>query len=155
MSEDALDRIVAFLREIGLEVVGGPIAGETFLPGIRVDAGRLLLDPEALRWPGDLLHEAGHLALVPAERRPATSGEVDVPGVPMGQVEPAAMLWSYAAALHLGLDPALVFHEGGYRGRGPDLLRTFSLGVYPGMPVLTQLGLAGPDFPRMRRWLAP
>lgn len=155
MSDDALDRIVAFLREIGLEVVAGPIAGDTFLPGIRVDAGRLLVDPAALEWPGDLLHEAGHLALVPAERRPATSGDVEVPGVPMGQVEPAAMLWSYAAALHLGLDPAVVFHAAGYRGRGPDLLRTYSYGVYPGLPVLAGRGLAGDDFPRMRRWLAP
>ena len=155
MSDDVLDRIVAFLREIGLEVVTGPIEGETFLPGVRVDAGRMLVDPAAVAWPGDLLHEAGHLALVPAERRPATTGEVDVPGVPMGQVEPAAMLWSYAAALHLGIDPALVFHGGGYRGRGPDLLRTFSLGVYPGMPVLAGAGLADRDFPRMRRWLAP
>ena len=154
MSDDALDRIVAFLREIGLEVVEGPIEGDTFLPGIRVDAGRLLVDPERLEWPGDLLHEAGHLALVPAASRPATTGEVQVPGVPMGQVEPAAMLWSYAAALHLRLDPAVVFHAGGYRGRGPDLLRTFAYGVYPGLPVLAQLGLADREFPRMLRWLA-
>jgi hypothetical protein len=155
MSDDALDRIVAFLREARLEVVEGPLADDTFLPGIRVDAGRLLVDPARLEWSGDLLHEAGHLALVPAANRPATTGEVAVPGVPMGQVEPAAMLWSYAAALHLRLDPAVVFHAGGYRGRGPDLLRTFSYGVYPGLPVLAQLGLADTGFPRMLRWLAP
>lgn len=148
------DRIVAFLREVGVEVVVGP-SGDGFLPGLRVDAGRLLVDPARLEWPGDLLHEAGHLALVPAEKRSSTGDEVEVPGVPMGQIEPAAMLWSYAASLHLGIDPATVFHGGGYRGRGPDLLRTFGFGVYPGLPVLRQLGLAGDDFPRMERWLAP
>jgi hypothetical protein len=154
VSDDA-ERIAAFLREVGIEVVAGPVEGETFLPGIRVDAGRLLVDPERLRWPGDLLHEAGHLALVPADRRAATGGEVEVPGVPMAEVEPAAMLWSYAAALHLGIDPAVVFHEGGYRGRGPGLLRTFGFGVFPGLHVLVRLGLAGEDYPRMLRWLAP
>jgi hypothetical protein len=153
MSDD-LGRIVAFLREIGIEVVFEE-GVEGFLPGLRVDRGRLLVDERRLEWPGDLLHEAGHLALVPAARRPQTTGEVEVPGVPMAQVEPAAMLWSYAAALHVGVDPAIVFHEGGYRGRAPGLLRTYGFGVYPGLPVLVRLGLASDDYPRMRRWLAP
>ena len=153
MAEEHLNQFVAFLTEIGIEVVRGD-GGEGFLPGVRVDRGRLKVDEQRLEWPGDLLHEAGHLALVPATRRPTTTDEVEVPGVPMGQVEPAAMLWSYAAALHLGIDPAVVFHEGGYRGRGPDLLRTFGFGVYPGLPVLVRLGLADDTYPRMVRWLA-
>ena len=150
-----LDRIVAFLRDIGLGVRASPgVAG--FLPGLRVDAGALVYDPDTLVSPGDLLHEAGHLALVPAAQRAATSDEVEVPGVAMGDVEPAAMLWSYAATLEIGLDPAVVFHDAGYRGRAPALLRTYGFGVYPGIAVLTSLGLCDPaSFPRMLRWLAP
>jgi hypothetical protein len=149
-----LDRIVAFLDEIGIEVAAAD-AAESFLPGVRVDRGRLLVDAERLQWPGDVLHEAGHLALVPERLRSQASDDVVVPDVAMGDVEPAAMLWSYAAAVHIGLDPATVFHEGGYRGRGPALLRTYSAGGYPGIAVLARLGLADATFPRMLRWLAP
>lgn len=156
MSASDLDRIIAFLTEVGIEVVVEHDAeAKGFLPGIRVDEGRLLVDETALEWPGDLLHEAGHLALVPAAKRPTTTDEVEVPGVPMGQVEPAAMLWSYAAALRIGLDPQEVFHGGGYAGKAEGLLRTYGHGVYPGLPVLVQLGLADASYPRMLRWLAP
>ena len=30
--------------------------------------------------------------------------------------EMGAIAWSYAAALHIGLDPRVVFHEDGYKG---------------------------------------
>lgn len=151
-----LDRIVAFLEEIGIGVVFEENDAATgFLPGLRVDRGRLLVDTATLEWPGDLLHEAGHLALVPAAKRPTTTDEVEVPGVDMGQVEPAAMLWSYAAAMQIGLEPQQVFHGGGYAGKAAGLLRTYGYGVYPGLPVLVQLGLADASYPRMLRWLAP
>ena len=96
-----------------------------------------------------------HLGRRARQASAETTGEVEAPGVPMGQVEPAAMPWSYAVALHLELDPAVVLHAGGYRGRGPDLLRTFGFGAYPGLPVLVKLGLADGDYPHMLRWLAP
>ena len=151
-----LDRIIAFLTEVGVEVVFEDAAAtKGFLPGVRVDRGRLLVDKTSLEWPGDLLHEAGHLALVPEARRAQTTDEVEVPGVPMGQVEPAAMLWSYAAAMQTGLDPQSVFHGGGYAGKAEGLLRTYGFGVFPGLPVLVQLGLADASYPRMLRWLAP
>ena len=62
--------IVAFLRDIGLEVQKRVIDGDPVLPGIKVDQGVLLYDPARLQFPGDLLHEAGHLAVKsPADRK--------------------------------------------------------------------------------------
>ena len=61
--------IAAFLTEIGLDVRTGEVGEQTFLPGIKVDHGGLLVDEAGLTYPGDLLHEAGHLAVMSPARR--------------------------------------------------------------------------------------
>ncbi len=82
------------------------------------------------------------------------TGDVAVPGLDPGMLEKAAVPWSYAAALAIGIDPALVFHEGGYRGKSAGLLRTFGFGVYPGANILAEAGLTTPGlYPRMLRWV--
>jgi len=61
--------IMDWLRKIGLSVRVAVIEGESFLPGVTLEPGGLIVDPERLIYPGDLLHEAGHLAtMLPAER---------------------------------------------------------------------------------------
>ncbi len=127
-------RIVAFVREIGIGVEIRVLDGDTFLPGVAVTAGRLRVDPARLAWPGDLLHEAGHVAVGDPDR--PENGVSDDPGEEM-----AALAWSFAAALHLGLDPSVPFHEGGYRGGGKTLAENFSLGSYVGVPMLAMWGL--------------
>jgi hypothetical protein len=158
-----LEVIVDFLRTLGIATAEGHVPAGSFLPGIRVAGGRIIYDPATLRWPGDLLHEAGHLAVLPAALRSrlddALPGIDDIPHAG----EPEATAWAYAAIVHLRLDPAVLFHEGGYRGRSQDLIRTFGFGVYPGAHGLAQAGmtLTGQDalragvapYPRMARWL--
>ena len=89
-------RIVGFLRGLGFGVETAVLDGDTFLPGIAVTGGRLRVDPARLAWPGDLLHEAGHLAVSDPTR--LDDGVSDDPGEEM-----AALAWSFAAATHLGL----------------------------------------------------
>lgn len=147
-------RIVAFLREIGLDAAPAELGDDCFLPGIAVERGALRYDEARLTWPGDLLHEAAHVAVAPPEARARMTGDVAVPGLDMARLEVAAVPWSYAAALHIGIDPALVFHAGGYRGRSEGLLRTFAVGVYPGVNLLVEAGMTtGDAYPRMLRWL--
>ena len=74
---DALERILAFLHAIGIEVREAPVSGDAFLPGVRIEDGALVVDRATLRWPGDLLHEAGHIAVTPAALRPALPGVLD------------------------------------------------------------------------------
>jgi hypothetical protein len=88
-------RIVAFLTGIGLHVEQATVPDDTFLPGIQIDSGRLLYDETRLRYPGDLLHEAGHLAvMLPNQRERAGANVTDAPADEM-----MAIGWSYAAAL--------------------------------------------------------
>jgi hypothetical protein len=151
--------IFAFLDEIGLPVRFGEISEPTFLPGIRIEHGRLLVDESLLLYPGDLLHEAGHLALLPPERRADINGEAgDDGGYEMG-----AIAWSYAAAVYIGLDPAIVFHAAGYRGSSQAILENFEAGRYVGVPILVWLGLtvspSGDEargvtpYPHILKWL--
>jgi hypothetical protein len=146
--------IAGFLVGIGIAVAPADLGDDTFLPGIAVREGGLLVDEPRLDHPGDLLHEAAHVAVAPPAARPRMTGDVAVPGLDMAKLEIAAVPWSYAAALAIGIDPALVFHGAGYRGKSEGLLRTFAVGVYPGVNLLIEAGLTtAADYPRMLRWL--
>lgn len=138
LSESPFATIAAFLMEIGLPVEIGEIHQPTFLPGIHAESGILRVDPAKLSWPGDLLHEAGHLALLTGEQRKQVIGNVgDDGGAELG-----AIAWSYAAAIHLHLDPGVVFHEHGYHGGSQGILENFAAGRYIGVPMLQWRGLA-------------
>ena len=154
-------KIVKFLEEIGLTVRLETIEGETFLPGLRIERGAMVVDDEQLLYPGDLLHEAGHLAVMTSEERAASDGNVG----PDAGAEMAAMAWSYAAALAIGIDPRVVFHEHGYKGGGAQLAEGYASGRNVGVPLLAWYGLTDDPlfggvprtgewaFPRMRKWL--
>jgi hypothetical protein len=150
MSSD-VECIVEFLTTIGLEVRLEQIEGSTVLPGMTVDRGALVVDETRLAHVGDLLHEAGHLAVVPAADRGALTVDMGSDG---GN-EMAALAWSYAAALHLRLAPEVVFHDDGYRGGARSLIENFEQGRYVGVPILVWRGMTTAEtFPSMARWLA-
>ena len=66
---DTLTRtLVAFLRDIGLVVRCGRVPEQTFVPGIWIDHGALVVDEPCLRYLGDLLHEAPHSTPISACR---------------------------------------------------------------------------------------
>lgn len=156
-------RIIGFLRGIGLAVEEAEVPEGSFLPGVRIAQGRLRVDLARLRWPGDLLHEAGHLAVVPAALRPAMDDALqELPAVLHGG-EIEATAWAWAAMCHLGLPSAVLFHDGGYHGRAAGLRTTFELGVFLGASGLAAAGLTvlpaqvspgGPaPYPNMLAWL--
>lgn len=139
------DRLAAFLAGIGIRVTRA--AGfETFLPGLAVRDGGLLVDPARLRWPGDLLHDGGHIAVTDPAVRPALSAVSQDPAEEM-----AALAWSYAAAVHLGMPARTLFHDG-YKAGGESLANAFLAGHGPGVPMLQWWGMTR-DYPAMLRWL--
>ena len=156
-------RIAEFLDGIGIAVDAAELPGDSFLPGIALESGGLLVDGTRLDYPGDLLHEAGHLAAAPAWARPRMSGSIAVAGLDTSNLEWAAIPWSYAAALAIGIDPAEVFHGGGYHGHSPGLLTNFRLGVPIGVHHLVDAGMTAvgaraaelgvEPYPHMLRWL--
>jgi len=156
-------RIAEFLTAIGIPVVATQLGDECFLPGIGIESGKLLVDEKKLKYPGDLLHEAGHLAVAPGEVRPGLTGEVVIPDADMNVVEVQATAWAYAAIRHLDLDPSVLFHEGGYRGMSQGLIFTYGVGVYPGANRLQEISMTAvgemarksgiPPYPHMLKWI--
>jgi hypothetical protein len=158
-SDPMVARIAEFLVSIGLRVAAVNSLENTFLPGVAIQDGVLAIDEARLLYPGDLLHEAGHLAMLPTNQRAVSDGNVGNDG---GH-EMGAMAWSYAAAIHLGIWPDIVFHDAGYHGEARALVENFAAGRYLGVPILEWLGLTatgdkakalGIDaYPKMLRWL--
>ena len=155
--------IVGFLSGIGITVIEGPISGNSFLPGLCIVNGTIVYDIGALRWPGDLLHEAGHIATMPSALRHQLNDSLQesIAAPHAGEVEATA--WAYAAIVHLGLSPSILFHGEGYDGRSASLIMTYTHGVYPGCFGLAQAGMtllsaeadsaAVAPYPNMIRWL--
>lgn len=154
-----LDRITDFLLGIGLKCQSGKVPETTILPGITIDHGVLVFDPAKLIYPGDLLHEAGHLAVMPPTRRRNAHRTVGK----YAAEEMMAIAWSYAAVVFLQIDPAIVFHADGYRGGSASLIDNFTKGEYFGVPPLQWLGMTADEkmaqemgaapYPAMIKWI--
>ena len=158
LDDPVTTRIVAFLEQIGIPVATDAVPEESLLPAMTIRDGMLVFDPQRLEWPGDLLHEAGHIAVTDPALRPTLS---DVRSDPAEEM--SAIAWSYAAALAIDLDPAIVFHEAGYNGGSASILENFTTGRYFGVPMLEYYGMTltkrfteergMPRYPHMLSWL--
>ncbi len=162
------NKISGFINEIGIECRQGQVPDNTFLPGVEICHGTIIYDPEQLTYPGDLLHEAGHLAVLKPEHRKLANGSENLSGdIDAGAAEMAAIAWSWAAKDHLVIDAETLFHSGGYKEGSENLIEAFSKcnegGTIIGVPILQWLGLTKgfmrnqlPDeytFPKMMQWL--
>jgi hypothetical protein len=151
MKEELINKLTGFVQSKGVPMRVERIEGKTLLPGITISDGTLVVDPGRLEWPGDIFHEAGHIAITPPSRRPTMDGNL---GVTPAE-EMAALAWSYAAAVNAEIDPAIVFHQGGYKKGGAHLLAQYASGLPPGGPGVPMLQWYGMTtaFPRMNVWL--
>lgn len=153
---NCIARILNFFDEIGLPHQYTMLHGKTFLPGMKIDNGTLLIDPDKIEHPGDLLHEAGHIAVTPRGMRNGLVGDMKGAGHKGGD-EMAAIAWSWAALKHICLPPEVVFHREGYRGGSQCLIRAFTSGGGFGHPLLYAWSMCQqpeqPEgFPKMIRW---
>ncbi|ATL48741.1 hypothetical protein COR50_17100 [Chitinophaga caeni] len=163
MLNNNLEIAVNFIRQIGINVVFKDLGDDTFLPGLHIERGNIYVDLQKLKYPGDILHEAGHLACLEASERNVIRGE-EIGSRPTAAAEEmAAIAWSYAACKHLGLPSSFVFHESGYKGEGSNLMHNFDNGQYFGVPILQWFGMSAelsqagklglPVYPSMAKWL--
>lgn len=157
--------ITEFLGGIGIPVTQCTLQQETALPGISIANEGLLVDEDKLLYPGDLLHEAGHIAVAPPSYRKTLDGNIDPEEDFKYGGELMALAWSYAAAVHIGLDPKIIFHDAGYHGQSGQIIESFlyapSGGI--GVPGLQWIGLAATaqeiqelgiqPFPHMMKWI--
>lgn len=155
-------KVVQFLEEIKINVIEKEL-GNTFLPGLELGPNCIYIDYEKLLYPGDILHEAGHLAVTTSAERKLV-GTTEIPSEwPTQGDEIAAILWSYGALHYLELPLEFVFHPNGYRDQSQWFISNFSSGTYMGLPLLEWMGLClGKEkaekekkspFPAMQKWL--
>ncbi|MGM8363771.1 hypothetical protein ACSV4D_17805 [Flavobacterium sp. ARAG 55.4] len=158
-----IERVLIFLESITLKVIEKKLDTTTFLPGLALGPNCIYVDFNQLKYPGDLLHEAGHLAVTDSDTRKSIGTDKLSEEWPTQGEEIAAILWSYAALTHLNLDPSFVFHPDGYKGNSEWFITNFTNRNYIGLPFLEWLGLTlDPDraskegkeaFPVMQKWI--
>lgn len=158
-------KISYFLQEIGIKVIPKVINEDTFLPGIRIVEGDIWVDEAKILSPGDILHEAGHLAIFSKETRKSLTDSVIVSNTTQGGEEMAAIAWSWAALKHLNIAPEIVFHPKGYKDDSENIIANFLQKQYFGVPTLAFKGLcidgksplntdvkSEDVFPKMLKW---
>jgi hypothetical protein len=161
--QQSLKLCIEFLNSIGIKTAFGTLSDGSFLQGISIENGVIIIDKDDLKFPGDILHEAGHIAIVPSIDRQTLNAAAIAKRPQKEAEEMMAIAWSYAASIHLGLDLDFVFHEGGYKGGGDYLAANFSNKNYIGVPMLQWIGLTADDknaltlgipaYPAMIKWL--
>jgi len=157
-----LEKVLSFLKEIGIDIVEKELE-TSFLPGLSLGPNCLYIDFEKLLYPGDILHEAGHLAVTTSDERKIAGTNEMASDWPTQGEEMGAILWSFAAAKHLELPVEFVFHPNGYKNESEWLISNFTNETYIGLPFLEWTGLtlgkeratkeSKEPFPKMLKWL--
>jgi hypothetical protein len=174
------DDIELFLNALGFTLRRvNRLDDQAAVPGIFIVGMTLLIEMEALASPGDILHEAGHVAITPELFRPYLRGDVEasikdrakayfdthpfmVNDVEEDMVmrgllqagESEAQAWSYAAAVAAEVDPAVVFHANAYDGEGESLITMLSMAQHMGVHGLMAAKMTTKrTYPQMIRWL--
>lgn len=153
MNPSATLHIINFIKSIGIDVAYDTIKTKTFVPGIAIKNGGIVVDAEKLKYPGDLLREAGYIAVTPKSKRTDLNDTAQAIAEDSGE-KMAIIAWVYAAAKHLGLDNSLTFSD------SASLISNLDAGV----EVLQLYGMAykeehtvasGVDaYPHMVNWLS-
>jgi hypothetical protein len=149
------EKCVIFLDSIGIQTEFRKIGPGSFLPGFLIENGVIIIDREAMEHPGDILHEAGHIAVVPLADRPGLTERSMIKRKNREAEEMMAIAWSYAACIHLLIDTRFVFHEHGYRDGSSYIRESCDRKDYFGLPMLQEIGLMADEdaYPLLTRWL--
>lgn len=173
----AVQTVASFIRRCGLSVdqVDHAIT-DGFVPGVRIRGGVLIVGANAAA--STLLHEAGHLAILPGDVRGWASDDLDGvaermfdwirseglagdPDAPLMRAalqasDPEATAWAWAAGTACGLAPAAIIGDREYDGEGAEIRLMLSARRYVGIHGLHHAGLCGmKQYPRMKRWVQP
>lgn len=156
--QNDFNKCIAFLNDIGIQTSFRTLDDSSFLPGLQIENGNIVIDTNMLQYPGDILHEAGHIAVVASKDRAHLTADALIKRKDREAEEVMAIAWSYAACIHLDIDPAFVFHPKGYRGGSASIMDSCDKNEYIGMRMLDSLGMTSANavntsYPLMDRWL--
>lgn len=175
-----LRAVTEFLSTIGLPWRWDSGANG-FCAGVDISDGVLLIDPSTQ--PSTVLHEAGHLAVLPGEFRALAQRNIggvqklvlehvdfsdpdgDLQCAAMQCSDPEATAWAWAAGHHLGLSPITIIRDDEYSGEGAVVRLQLATRGYFGINGLARAGFCAakpgryaearqlPAFPKLRFWL--
>lgn len=178
--QEMLTKITTFIVPLGFKIVHDDVlANKGFLPGIYLKGMTVLINPKHLVSAGDILHEVGHVAIIPSIFREDVSDNIEELLAPIaakycdshefidenGTEDPIyrgilqcgeteAQAWSYAAAVAAGVPPKLVFHARAYQGESQSLLIMLNMGKHAGVHGLQAAKMTTTrTYPIMKRWL--
>lgn len=159
-AETLIETFHYFLEEIGIELREGEVPSDSFLPGVCINSGCVVFDRSKLLYPGDILHEAGHIAVTDSSKRDNISGNVAEVNSGKAAEEQAVLLWTWAAICKTGIPPEVVFHAHGYKNESSSLVENFQDGEFEGLDLLVWMKMTRPaeergGFPMMTNWLRP
>jgi hypothetical protein len=178
MDNQETNRIIAqFASDNGINVhEGEPENSRYFIDDCWIHYGEVFYKPAKCD-PCNLIHEIGHLALLPAELREYINGDVEEClgfcyganiMLKLGYEDPysekysklvnasedAVLAWEYCVAIHLNLEPLMLFQD--FTLPPEDLLRTYEIAAHTGLGCrgtsqLRHLGLLESDktFPKL------
>jgi hypothetical protein len=132
---------LSFLNDIGIAIFEKELDETTFLPVLCLGPNCIFVDFEKLLYPGDILHEAGHLAVTKASERELVGTDALPKDWPTQRDEIGAILWSYAVICHLELPIEFVFYPNGYKNNSDWFISNFSNRNHIGLPFLEWAGL--------------
>lgn len=158
-----MNKAISQLKKIGVPLHHHPShepdPPNSFFKGCWIDGGALHYCVDRAQV-GEFLHEAGHLMLLPTEkRRQITPGlladEMVIQELgdlaPMGDA--AVEAWDYAVAKAAGI-PELAVFEKGFNGEGWRVWESMTEGFHPGFLLLRALGMSR-QYGTCDRWTIP
>ena len=175
----SLRRTLWFLTGIGIPCLMVPHASG-FISGVRIVDGGLHVDATATA--SNVLHEAGHLSVLPGRFRRQANDDIDAvvslmldsvdfSNLDIGEARAAlqasdveATAWAWAAGLEIGLAPSQIIMDAEYDGTGADVRQQLQLGAYLGINGLAAAGFCvtrpalekvygRPAYPKLAMWL--
>ena len=154
-----MEAVTSFLDRIGIIAREGEVPHDSFLQGVCLEMGEVVYDIDRLLSPGDILHEAGHIALTPAIRRSLACGNIAETAPEDEGLERAVICWTWFAAREIGLPLEVLFHPEGYKGDSEWLIEQFENHRLLGLPLLQWKGMVVRDdgdsgIPRIVKWLS-
>jgi len=167
-------KIIDFLNSIGIRTkyCSYPIKG--FLPNVFISAGVLYYTEDTL--PSDILHEAGHIAIIPEEYRAFCTGDMEkcvqtiwAKAKAAGELEEIdgymcrallqasdveATAWAWAAGKFLEIPEAEIILDSQYEGNGKNIRFMLSTNSYFGINGLRAARMLKSvrEYPVLQKW---
>ncbi|MGP1715658.1 MAG: hypothetical protein ACTS9Y_00635 [Methylophilus sp.] len=167
-----MDIVNSFIESIGIKVIKVESLQNGFMDDIEIVNGSIYITTNTQV--SNLLHEAGHLAIIPANLRHMANGDLDEsfdgifkmtshldPEHPIQKVliqcsDPEATAWAWAIGQHLGIPDDQIIRDEDYDGEGKSIRWMLKCGKYFGIHGLAASGMTSVgSYPNMVIWSQP